>query len=129
MLEVGNGGMTTNEYRAHFSLWCMLAAPLIAGNDIRTMTPEIKEILMNKEVIAIDQDKKGVQGTRVRKDGDFEVWKRPLLQGVAVGLFNRGSDPQRMTVKWSEVGIAKKSPKVRDFWARNALKAANEFTV
>ncbi len=62
MLEVGNGGMTTTEYRAHFSLWCLLAAPLIAGNDLKTMTPEIKEILTNKEVIAVDQDALGMQG-------------------------------------------------------------------
>jgi len=67
MLEVGNGGMTTNEYRAHFSLWCMLAAPLMSGNDLRSMTPEIKEILTNKEVIAVNQDALGREGSRVWK--------------------------------------------------------------
>src|SRR6185312_17537292 len=62
MLEVGNGGMTAGEYRAHFSFWCLLAAPLISGNDLRNMTPEIKEILTNKEVIAVNQDPLGMQG-------------------------------------------------------------------
>ena len=93
MLEIGNGGMTDNEYRTHMSLWCMLAAPLLAGNDIRDMKPEIAEILMNKEVIAIDQDKLGKQGVRVAKDGDLEVWAKPLADGGhAVGLFNRGDE-------------------------------------
>ena len=63
MLEVGNGGMTTDEYRAHFSLWSMLAAPLIAGNDLRDMKPEIHDILTNKEVIAVNQDPLGSAGT------------------------------------------------------------------
>ena len=73
MLEVGNGGMTTTEYRSHFSLWAIMAAPLMAGNDIRNMTPEIRDILTNKEVIAVDQDPLGEQGRRVGKDGDLEV--------------------------------------------------------
>ena len=68
MLEVGNGGMTTTEYRAHFSLWSILAAPLMAGNDVRNMTPEIRDILTNKEVIAVNQDPLGSQGRRVRKE-------------------------------------------------------------
>ena len=67
MLEVGNGGMTTTEYRSHFSFWCLLASPLIAGNDLRNMTPEIKEILTNKEVIAVNQDAAGMQGRRVQE--------------------------------------------------------------
>src|SRR5215831_2046609 len=129
MLEIGNGGMTDTEYRTHMSLWSMLAAPLIAGNDIRSMTDATKEILMNKEVIAVDQDKEGVQGSRVRKDGDLEVWKKPLAQGVAVGLFNRGAETAKMTVKWNEVGVAKKNPKVRDLWAHKEVTAPAEFTV
>ena len=94
MLEVGNGGMTTPEYRAHFSLWCLLAAPLMAGNDLRSMTPETKEILTNKDVIAIDQDALGRQGYRVRKDGDLEVWAKKLSgKDYAVVLLNRGAAP------------------------------------
>jgi alpha-galactosidase len=128
MLEIGNGGMTDIEYRTHMSLWSILAAPLLAGNDIRSMTDATKEILMNKEVIAIDQDNAGHQGTRVRKDGDLEVWTKPLAQGVAVGLFNRGAETAKITVKWSEVGVTKKNPKVRDLWAHKDVAGAADFT-
>ncbi len=92
MLEVGNGGMNATEYRSHFSFWCLLAAPLIAGNDLKNMTPEIKEILTNKEVIAVNQDPLGMQGRRVRKNGDADVWAKQLKDGSrAVVLFNRGA--------------------------------------
>ncbi len=80
MLEVGNG-MTNNEDRAHFSLWCMLAAPLIAGNDLRDMTPETKEILENKEVIAVDQDSLGIEGFRYSSADSIEIWFKPLERG------------------------------------------------
>src|SRR5438876_3896534 len=91
MLEVGNGGMTDTEYRSHFSLWSILAAPLIAGNDLRNMRPEIQNILTNKEVIAVDQDSLGREGERVGKDGSLEVWAKQLKDGSrAVVLFNRG---------------------------------------
>src|SRR5450759_1033113 len=129
MLEIGNGGMTDTEYRTHMSLWSMLAAPLLAGHDVRTMSDSIKEILLNKEVIAIDQDKAGHQGVRVRQDGELEVWKKPLAQGVAVALFNRGKDAAKMTVKWSEAGVTKKSPKVRDLWAHKDIQAPGEYAV
>src|SRR5437667_12653993 len=78
MLEIGNGGMTDTEYRTHMSLWALLAAPLLAGNDLRNVTPGILSILTNRDVIAIDQDARGVQGRRVKKDGDIETWTRPL---------------------------------------------------
>jgi alpha-galactosidase len=129
MLEIGNGGMTDIEYRTHMSLWSILAAPLLAGNDVRTMTEATKEILCNREVIAIDQDKLGKQGVRVRQDGEQEVWKKPLSQGVAVGLFNRGAAPAKMTVKWSDVGVTAKNPKVRDLWAHSDVNAPGEYTV
>ncbi len=128
MLEVGNGGMTDTEYRTHMSLWCILAAPLLAGNDVRTMSDATKEILCNREVIAIDQDRLGRQGFRVRQDGDLEVWKKPLTDGVAVALFNRGGDTARMTVTWAEVGVTRKAPKVRDLWAHQEVPAPVEFT-
>jgi alpha-galactosidase len=116
MLEIGNGGMTDVEYRTHMSLWSMLAAPLLAGNDISTMTEQTKEILMNREVIAIDQDPLGKQGYRVTKDGPFEVWKRELSNGdVAVGLFNRGPEPAQMTAQWSALGLSGEH-EVRDLW-------------
>jgi alpha-galactosidase len=119
MLEVGNGGMTTTEYQAHFSLWALLAAPLIAGNDLRNMTPEIHDILTNKEVIAIDQDPLGRQGRRVWKDGDREVWAKQLKGGDrAVILLNRGSSDQLIAVGWEALGYPDHlSATVRDLWA------------
>ncbi len=126
MLEVGNGGMTIPEYRAHFSLWALLAAPLIAGNDVRSMTPEIKEILTNKEVIAIDQDPLGRPGRRIRKDGDLEVWGRQLQDGGrAVILLNRSQSPAEITVNWEDVGYPAHVPaKLRDLWQHKDLGAA-----
>jgi alpha-galactosidase len=123
MLEVGNGGLTLIEYRAHFSLWCILAAPLMAGNDIRTMAPEIAAILTNKEVIAVDQDTLGKQGRKVRDDGDCEVWAKQLADGSqAVVLFNRSGAEARIPVNWTEIGFpAKSDAPVRDLWKKADL--------
>ncbi len=93
MLEVGNGKLSLAENRAHFSLWALLASPLLAGNDLPNMKPEIKAILTNRDVIAIDQDRLGKQGSRVYSDGEVEVWTRHLAGGaVAVAVLNAGSD-------------------------------------
>jgi len=93
MLEVGNGKLTLAENRTHFSWWAMLAAPLLAGNDLPNMKPEIKAILTNKDVVAIDQDSLGKQGTRAYSDGEVEVWTRELQGGAkAVAVINVGSD-------------------------------------
>ena len=102
MLEVGNGGMTDAEYRAHFSLWAILAAPLIAGNDLRTMTATTRDILTNREVIAVDQDSLGVQGTLVQEDPpEHQVWVKPLRDGSrAVVLLNRSTTPDSITATW-----------------------------
>jgi alpha-galactosidase len=123
MLEVGNGGMTDTEYRSHFSLWALLAAPLMAGNDLRSMSAATREILTNKEVIAIDQDPMGKEGTRVRKDGDLEVWAKQLQDGSrAVILFNRGGSQQQVTVNWEEIGYpAHLNAAVRDLWEHKDL--------
>jgi alpha-galactosidase len=123
MLEVGNGGMTTTEYRSHFSLWALMAAPLIAGNDLRSMTPEIHDILTNNEVIAIDQDPLGRQGRRVWKDGDLEVWSKQLQDGSrAVILLNRGASSHEITASWEQIGYpAHLSAAVRDLWAHKDL--------
>ncbi|HUP03118.1 MAG TPA: glycoside hydrolase family 27 protein, partial [Bryobacteraceae bacterium] len=135
MLEIGNGHMTDEEYRTHMSLWCLLSAPLLAGNDLRSMTPSIVEILTNREVIAVDQDKLGKQAVRVfppvpqaeadtisvregrsETGGDVQVFARPLADGGhAVGLFNLGDGTAKVTAKWSDIGI-KGSHKVRDLW-------------
>ena len=128
MLEIGNGGMTDTEYRTHMSLWSMLAAPLLAGNDLRTMSDATRDILTNKEVIAIDQDKKGVQGVRVRRSGDIEIWKKPLADGMAVAMLNRGPAAAGISVKWAEVGVTKKNPAVHDVWTHKDISAPAEFT-
>ncbi|HEY1263612.1 MAG TPA: glycoside hydrolase family 27 protein [Terriglobales bacterium] len=123
MLEVGNGGMTDTEYRSHFSLWAMLAAPLIAGNDLRNMRPEIRDILTNPEVIAIDQDPLGVEGRRVWRSGDLEVYARPLQGGNrAVILFNRGEAGKKIKVSWEDLGYpAHLSAALRDLWQHKDL--------
>src|SRR6187402_1505681 len=93
MLEVGNDGLTFAESRAHFSLWCVLAAPLIAGNDVRTMSPEILAVMIDKEAIAINQDKLGKQGWRFRAEPSHEIWVRELDGGDwAVALLNTGKE-------------------------------------
>jgi alpha-galactosidase len=123
MLEVGNGGMSNAEYRAHFSFWALLAAPLIAGNDVRSMPPDIKDILTNSEVIAVNQDQLGRQGHRVRKDGDSEVWAKTLADGSRVViLFNRGAADAQITVAWEEIGYpAHLEAKVRDLWQHKEI--------
>ena len=119
MLEVGNEGLTAVESRAHFSLWAILAAPLMAGNDLRSMTAETRDILTNREVVAVNQDSLGRQGRKVRDDGDLEVWVRELADGGrAVALFNRSATGADMVVRWPEIGYpARLEAAVRDLWA------------
>jgi alpha-galactosidase len=117
MLEVGNGGMSTDEYKTHFSLWAMIAAPLIAGNDIRTMSPAIAAILQNSEVIAVDQDALGAGGKRVSSSGDIEIWRKPLTSGdIAIAIFNRGNQEMRSVIAWDALNIGNDYA-VRDLWA------------
>ncbi len=100
MLEVGNG-MSYNEDKAHFTMWCMLAAPLILGNDIRNMTEETRSIILNKAVIAIDQDELGVQGLRFSRHGNLEFWFKPLAGGDwAFCILNRGTEPLDYMIDW-----------------------------
>lgn len=116
MLEVGNGGMTTEEYRMHISLWAILAAPLLAGNDLTTMTPETISLLTNREVIAVDQDGLGKQGDRISAEGPIEIWARPLADGgKAVGVFNRHPTAISATVDFKQLGF-RKAVQVRDIW-------------
>ena len=118
MLEIGNGGMTDTEYRTHMSLWSMLASPLLAGNDLRTMTPAIHDILVNREVIAVDQDPLGRQAARAAgADSTHEVWTRSLANDAwAVAAFNRGADSTRMTIDFGALGIDPRGKTVRDLW-------------
>ena len=120
MLEIGNGGMTATEYRSHMSLWAIMAAPLIAGNDLRDMTPETLSILTAPEVIAIDQDPLGVQGARVSDRGGLQVWAKRLEEdgAVAVALFNRTGSTADITATWSAIGLPAGSATVRDLWER-----------
>jgi alpha-galactosidase len=125
MLEIGNGGMTDVEYRTHMSLWAILAAPLLAGNDLRKMPPATLGILTNKEVVAINQDKLGVQGKQVWKSADQEIWTRPLAGGAtAVAIFNRGKEEGKVSVKWADLQLAKKKT-VRDVWLHQDIKASD----
>ena len=129
MLEVGNGDMKHDEYITHMTLWCILAAPLLAGNDLSKMDPDSLAILTNKEVIGVDQDVKGIQGHRISEEGPLEVWAKPLVDGgYAVGLFNRGEWENPITVNLAEVGIDK-AAQVRDLWAHKDLgKFTGKFT-
>jgi alpha-galactosidase len=99
-------------------MWCLLAAPLMAGNDIRNMKPEIRDILTNKEVIAIDQDPLGREGRRVKREAGLEVWARQLADGGrAVALLNRTGSQANITASWVDIGYpAHLSAKIRDLW-------------
>jgi alpha-galactosidase len=123
MLEVGNGGMTTEEYRVHFSMWAIFSAPLLAGNDLEHMSPDVREILLNKDVIAIDQDTMGIQGHRVKKTGDLEVWSKQLADGGrAVALLNRSDKPATISADWRDIGYPATLPAaIRDLWAHKDL--------
>jgi alpha-galactosidase len=102
MLEVGNG-MTVNEDRAHFSLWCILAAPLIAGNDLRKMSKETNAILANKDAIAINQDKAGMEGYKYKVKDSLEIWIKPLSEGDwAFCFLNRSNKPMQVNFNWKD---------------------------
>lgn len=121
MLEVGNGGMKDDEYRMHMSVWCLLAAPLLAGNDLRKMTPETVAILTNPEVISVDQDPAGIQGRMIVQQGPVAVMVKPLADGSkAVGLFNREQGVVTVSVKLNDIGVPDEAA-VRDLWLRRDL--------
>ncbi|HEV2348973.1 MAG TPA: glycoside hydrolase family 27 protein [Terriglobia bacterium] len=126
MLEVGNGHMRPDEYRTHMSMWCMLAAPLLAGNDLSNTSPETLAILTNPEVISVDQDPKGVQSHRIWQVGPYEIWARPLADGSAAALLiNRGEDAEKLTVQFKDIGMSG-TRTVRDLWAKKDLGQFND---
>jgi alpha-galactosidase len=136
MLEIGNGGMTDDEYRTHMSLWAMLAAPLLAGNDLRTMSLETLAILTNKEVIRVDQDPLGKQATRALVSSDSanvrqEIWTRPLANDAyAVAAFNRGPASAEVEIDFAALKIDTQGVPVRDLWAHRRVKVRdNRYTV
>ncbi len=131
MLEIGNGGMTNDEYRTHMSLWTIFAAPLLAGNDVRGMTEDTRSILLNKEVIAVDQDPLGEQGHRADKSGDIEYYARPLNNGdMALVVVNRANLSASLKIPWTEMHIAD-GTQLRDLWKHEDLTAKSDqsFTI
>lgn len=132
MMEVGNG-MSVAEDRAHFSLWCMLAAPLIAGNDLVHMSKETTEILTNKEAIAIDQDVLGIQGFKFLTERDLEIWVKPLSNDECAFCFlNRGMKEKSIVFNWNDYTVKddlkgkscdfrQMEYKIRDLWIHNDL--------
>jgi len=130
MLEVGNGGMTDTEYRSHFSLWAEMAAPLLIGSDLRKASAATMAILTNKEVIAVDQDKLGVQGAPIATDGGRDVFVKPLANGDrAVTLFNESDAPQRITTSAKAAGMpAAPAYRIRDLWTHTTRESAGILT-
>jgi alpha-galactosidase len=125
MLEVGNGSMSDDEYRTHMSLWALSAAPLIAGNDLRTMSAATASTLLNAEVIAIDQDSLGKQATMSR-EGMLETWTKPLADGsVAVGFVNLDSAAARVTIDDRNLGLNRVPLSTRDLWAHDEIQFVN----
>ncbi|XP_044490160.1 alpha-galactosidase 1-like [Mangifera indica] len=124
MLEVGNGGMTKNEYTVHFSIWAISKAPLLLGCDVRNMTKDTMEIVANKKVIDVNQDSLGIQAKKVRSEGDQEIWAGPLSNyRVALLLVNRGPIRYSITANWDNIGIPEKSVvEARDLWEHETLK-------
>jgi len=138
MLEVGNGNLTASENRAHFSMWGMIAAPLIAGNDLRKMTKETLEILTNREVIAIDQDSLGIQGFKQNNIDSLEIWYKPLKHGDwAICFLNRRSKAATIEYDWKKQTITDDVAKlklrfdqklytIRDLWLKKNIGQTNK---
>ena|SRR6266536_1067569 len=132
MLEVGNG-LSANEDRAHFFMWCMLAAPLIAGNDLRKMSKETLAILTNKDAIAIDQDSLGIQGFKYASKDSLETWFKPLSNGDwAVCFLNRSMHPQKVEFNWmnenvndtifsKQLNTSSITYKIMDVWTKKSM--------
>jgi len=130
MLEVGNGKLTLDENRLHMGMWAMLAAPLLAGNNLSQLTPEITAILTNREVIAIDQDPLGRQAERIFAEGPVEIWAKPLANGNrAIAIFNFGEDEsflRGINLHLKEAG-AGNGWKGRDVWAAKDLGKIDDY--
>lgn len=125
MLEVGNGGMTDDEYRTHMTLWALLSAPLLAGNDLDKMSDATLKILTNRDLIAIDQDTAVHHPKRTVLEGNTEVWTREMQDGsTVVALFNRDSKAKQVTADWSKLGIAP-TGKVRNLWTQKDVSLSS----
>ena len=130
MLEVGNGGMTTEEYKSHFSLWSIMAAPLLIGSDLRKVSPENFDVLRNAEVIAIDQDTKGVQGKVLSNQDGHWIFAKPLSNGdVAVALFNQTSANATISTTAADAGLPQSfGYGLRDLWAHRDFQTAGRIS-
>jgi alpha-galactosidase len=131
MLEVGNGGMSETEYRSHFTLWAMMAAPLLIGTDLRTIQRPFLDILLNKEVIAVDQDTLGIQGRRIRLQDGVHVMVKPLQnQELAVALFNESGAVKRVNITSAELGLdGTRKYRARDLWQHSEAPMGDSLTV
>ena len=134
MLEIGNGGQTPDEYKTHFSMWAMLAAPLMAGNDLREMDNITREILTNVDVIAVNQDEKGEQARKFMDMGEHEIWAKPLANGeVAICFLNRTNEPWNLNYDWRkhtmyfvrDVNLHKNIYEVYDLWEHEVIGKTN----
>jgi alpha-galactosidase len=125
LLQVGNGGMTSEEYRAHLNLWAVLGGPMVLGNDVRIMRKETVDLLSNQEVLAITQDTAALQGRRVAQTGSTEAWAKQLADGsTAIVFINRGNTSAPAAVSWQQLGIM--GPRlVRDLWWHENIGTAN----
>ncbi len=133
MLEVGNGGMTTSEDRAHFSIWCMIAAPLIAGNDLKNMSQQTHDILTNEDAIDINQDALGIQGLKYKSEDGLETWLKPLSGGDwAVCFLNRSAAAKAVDFDWAKnvvndpvsnrkLDASAETFKIKDVWTKKEL--------
>lgn len=124
MLQVGNGVLTMDESRAHITMWAMMAAPLLTGSDLRSMTAEVKSIYMNAEMIGVDQDSAGIAGHRVSAQNGKEIWVRPLKSAgsgmKAVALFNRNASAAKISLNFNDVDLSG-DVLVRDVWNKKEL--------
>jgi alpha-galactosidase len=138
MMEVGNG-MTVNEDKSHFALWCMHASPLIMGNDLRNPSKETIEILTNKEAIAVNQDILGFEGFRFLNENGLEVWAKPLSNGAwAIMFLNRGNGSRMLSFDWKlyekiedsikgqEVNFVKNTYKIRDLFSHQDIGSTDQ---
>ncbi|MER5835799.1 ricin-type beta-trefoil lectin domain protein [Streptomyces sp. NPDC002130] len=129
MLVVGRPGLSLTESRSHFALWALMGAPLMAGNDIRTMSSEVSAILRNPRLLGVNQDPLGAGGRRVRDDGNTEVFAKPLSDGsVAVGLFNRGAGATTVTTTAAQVGLSGGPFTLTDLWTGGTSSTSGQIS-
>lgn len=125
--DLGGTGCNDIEYRSNMSLWCIMASPLIATNDIRNMNEETKNILLNAEAIAINQDALGIQGTKKINTKTWDVLVKPLAKGeVAIAILNKSDDAQTAQINFNELGLDGKY-QMRDVWQHKVIGNSNSF--